>query len=252
MKNRSTYNASDGLSGTGDLRPSTLPPRRPFAHAITLAAAFVVLAGFDRKGDDVPPPPTRITKLEAVRAKYPTHPDQRFPYVRCTVRVWIDTGGLPYHADSKGCSQVFAEASEKALARWKFEPVSVDGVPVTAAGLVGVTYRLDRDIGRPPPPPPACEWRLTVNDTGNVTVATHTTSDGCAAWFPERVSEAVSLEGLTGRCVVAYQQSPPEFDPASCPETLQGVTRDLLDRALLAKSSTYTVRVDLPPARVER
>jgi hypothetical protein len=59
------------------------------------------------------------------------------------------------------------------------------------------------------------------------------------------VSESVPLTGLSGRCVVTYDHEP-QFDAVSCAELLQPVMRDLLGRALIAKSSTYTVRIDMP------
>lgn len=215
-----------------------------------LAIGLVLLTGIDRKGVALPPP-EHLGGLEAIQKTAPQHPDGSVRFQRCTVRVFVDVKGVPYHADAKGCLDDFARAAERALLKWRFRPVAVDGVAVPAAGTVTVVFRLDQDVGTDPPPPPQCTWWLTVTDTGSVSVAQPTSAASCAGWFPEQVRPTVPLEGLSGKCVVTYAKGDGRERPADktgCPAQLQPVANDLLQRSLIGKISLATVHIDLPPA----
>lgn len=187
--------------------------------------------------------------LKAVKKWYPSHPGPTNPYhARCTVLVFVDERGKPFHTDAKGCARPFDGVAEKALKTWRFEPHVVDGVPMPAKTIVVVVFMLGEPGKTKPPPPPAnCNWWLIVAPTGEISLGSAEPAGPCAGWIVDRVSADVSLEGTWGSCSLSFDQDGP-IDESGCPLADRAVGADIMRRSIIVgRAERTTVVIDMPP-----
>lgn len=62
---------------------------------------------------------------------------------KCTVRMTIDDRGRVTHVDPIDCPPMFHDSAVTAAAKWRFEPMKVDGRSVDATFLLTIRYRVE-------------------------------------------------------------------------------------------------------------
>jgi len=208
----------------------------------------VLLTGLDWPSESdslVVVPEGPPVELKVTRRQYPRHPGPNYPaFARCAVRIYVDETGRPYHADARGCVAPFDGVAEKAFAGWRFEPHVVDGVPARATTTVAVTFLMR---GMKPPPPPNCNWWLVVAPTGDIALGPIEPPRHCAAWFAEKVSAGVPLEGAWGSCSLSWDSESPGIDASGCPLADRSIGVDIVQRSMFGRAARTTVVIDMPP-----
>lgn len=92
-----------------------------------------------------PPGVRRWDALEVKRRKAPHFPRaaqaKGLREASCQAIVAVDVDGRPTSVEVSGCDEVFYAPTVKALMRWRFDPLRVDGVPQPGVMATAVDYR---------------------------------------------------------------------------------------------------------------
>jgi hypothetical protein len=62
---------------------------------------------------------------------------------RCSAKVYMDKKGVPILVVIETCPEVFHEAVEAGLMKWRWKPPKLEGEKVNAVATIFVTFKLD-------------------------------------------------------------------------------------------------------------